>query len=156
MWPGDIVFGVSEPGDATPPDPVEPDPLDAGPGPAEEEPVTVRKGGPKLFLLLTCGFLTLLCCLGGVLVGGALGLARQQNLETVRDGLGTPEGWKVADTSNWPWSASATLTGPDDPDAVAAWLSGFGETGACPCEWTQGKFTVNVTVNGGSLELTVG
>ncbi|GLZ80709.1 hypothetical protein Afil01_55160 [Actinorhabdospora filicis] len=121
----------------------------------DAEPQELRKGGPKVFLLLTCGFLTLLCCLGTCLVGGALGLTRQENLAAARDGLGAPSGWRVAESTDWPWSASATLTGPDDPAAVSAWLSGLGEPGECPCEFKVGERTVSVTVDGGSLELSV-
>lgn len=119
------------------------------------EPQEVRKGGPKVFLLLTCGFLALLCCLGGCLAGGALGLTRQKNLASARDGLGAPAGWTVTESTDWPWSASSTLTGPDDPAAVTAWLSGLGASGDCPCEFTVGERTVNVTVDGGSIELSV-
>jgi len=148
--------------DAPPPDDV------------EEEPSPVaafRKGGPKAFMLLTCGFLVLFCCVGSCLVGGAFGIMRMRNLDDARIDLGAPAGWSTSEDSAWPWAAYATLTGPADALAFESWLTARGAeydsaaVAAClaaadPCEleFVDGDRTVGVSYHGGGdgrAELTV-
>ncbi|MEV0644966.1 hypothetical protein AB0I28_06845 [Phytomonospora sp. NPDC050363] len=146
-------------------------PMSTEPEDASSPMESLRKGGPKAFLALTCGFLLLLCCMGGCVTGGVLGFARTGALNETREGLGAPVGWSSSEASTWPWAAYMTLTGPADPLAFESWLDGHGAeydsaavtsclAAADPCEldFTVGQRTVRVAYHGGDegkAEVTV-
>ncbi|MGH8877567.1 MAG: hypothetical protein ACRD0P_09530 [Stackebrandtia sp.] len=100
---------------------------------AEAEPVDEdvtqlpTKGRASFFVLLTCGFLACLCCVGGTVAASALGWYRSQNLKLALDEVGAPEGWKFEDSTVTPWYAEATLSGTDEPEPIVAWLDGLDE-----------------------------
>ena len=140
--------------------------------PEADSPVAAfRKGGPRAFMLLTCGFLVLFCCVGSCLVGGTLGIVRMRNLDDTRIGLGAPAGWSTGENSAWPWAAYATLSGPADAMAFESWLTARGAeydsaavasclaaTEPCDLEFADGDRTVRVSYHGGeggTAELTV-
>lgn len=95
---------------------------DAADGPAE----VARRGGPGLFLLLTCGFLACLCCLGAVFVGGSVAWVRMGNLDDAIERLGVPHGWHKGEESSLPWGAEAELSGPAEAEPVRDWLELIG------------------------------
>lgn len=93
-----------------------------------DEPAPVSVGGgrrPVFFMVLTCGFLACMCCVGGVFAAGALGFNRMKNLDEARQSIGAPAGWTTDDTSATPWHAQAELSGPADSQALAEWFTGF-------------------------------
>ncbi len=125
---------------------------------------------PKLFVLLTCGFVACLVCVAGVFGIGSLAFMRAQNLQTAVDDIGVPKGWHLTEQSTMPWGASAHATGPRDDAAVANWLTklDIGSSGqaivAClssdePCvqEFEHHGFDTVATfgADGRSAELTV-
>ncbi|ADD40966.1 hypothetical protein [Stackebrandtia nassauensis] len=118
------------------------------------------KGRPTAFVLLTCGFLACMCCVGGVFAGGSLGWMRMSNLDDVVTGLGEPDGWSTTDASSTPWRAEASLTGPADAEAVARWLSEVGaetsETKASKCLATKKGCTVELKSGGFPVKVEYG
>ncbi|GIG69377.1 hypothetical protein [Phytomonospora endophytica] len=143
--------------EALPPDESGDEP-DEGSSPA----VAFRKGGPKAFMALTCGFLALLCCLGSCVVGGSFGLMRMRNLDDARVELGAPAGWSTSEDSAWPWAAYATITGPADALAFESWLTARGAeydsaavasclaaAEVCELEFAVGDRTVRLSYHGG-------
>lgn len=85
------------------------------------------KGRPSVFVLLTCGFLACMCCVGGGFTGGSLAWMRMVNMVAVLDDLGAPKGWKESSRGTpSPWSAEATVSGPADARAVTEWLADAG------------------------------
>lgn len=100
----------------------EPEPDEAT---AEEEPAEVStKGRPTAFVLLTCGFLACMCCVGGVFAGGSVAWMRMSNLDAALDKVGAPSAWQTTESSATPWGAEATMTGPGS--SIGDWLTDLG------------------------------
>ena len=89
----------------------------------DEVPQLAARGRSSFFMLLTCGFLACLCCVGSVFIGGSVAWARTANLEAAVGEIGAPEGWRTDDSSAMPWGGEAELSGPAEAEAVTDWLT---------------------------------
>lgn len=78
---------------------------------------------PKLFVLLTCGFVACLVCVAGAFGIGGIAVMRTANLKTAIEDIGVPSGWHLIEQSTLPWGASTHATGPRDDAAFANWLA---------------------------------
>lgn len=102
-------------------------PAEAAESGGDEPAKATAKGRPSVFILLTCGFLVCMCCVGVCFTGVTVGVTRTANLEAALRKVGEPAGWKTQDRTVRPWSASVTVSGADSAADVAVWLEGLGE-----------------------------